>query len=221
MKISVLFLMLVIISGMSLIGINQAFADACSSNVVGTWNDPNTWTNCGVGGVPDNFGDGASINQFGVVQLNNDFVVGNVIVQEGGSLSVNAKLTAQDLLVGPRSSLFINCNGQLITTTNEGGSNTGLITNHGLVQTLQGGGWDNMGTYLSSGIDIFSGGFNANPDAIVQIPSICVQVGGNLVPIDSTALLLAGAQSTSWMIPVILSGIGIGLFVVSRKSENS
>ena len=44
-------------------------------------------------------------------------------------------------------------------------------------------------------------------------------VGGELSPIDSSVLLLAGAQSFSWMIPVIVSGIGIGLFVVSRKSE--
>ncbi len=46
-------------------------------------------------------------------------------------------------------------------------------------------------------------------------------VGGELLSIDSTALLLAGAQTFSWMIPVIVSAIGIGLFVVSRKSENS
>jgi len=44
-------------------------------------------------------------------------------------------------------------------------------------------------------------------------------VGGEFLPIKTTSLLLAGAQSFSWMIPVILSGIGIGLFVVSRKSE--
>ena len=50
---------------------------------------------------------------------------------------------------------------------------------------------------------------------------IDLQVGGELLPIDSTALMLAGAQSFSWMIPLVLSGIGIGLFVVSRKSENS
>jgi len=43
-------------------------------------------------------------------------------------------------------------------------------------------------------------------------------VGGELLSIDSTSLILAGAQSFSWMIPVILSGIGIGLFVVSRNS---
>jgi len=47
----------------------------------------------------------------------------------------------------------------------------------------------------------------------------CQVVGGEFLPIDSTALLLAGAQSFSWMIPVVLSGIGIGLFVASRKSE--
>jgi len=44
-------------------------------------------------------------------------------------------------------------------------------------------------------------------------------VAGKLFAIDNTALILAGAQSLSWMIPITLSGIGIGLFVVSRKSE--
>jgi len=45
-------------------------------------------------------------------------------------------------------------------------------------------------------------------------------VGGEIIPIESTSLILAGAQSFSWMIPLVVSGIGIGLFVVSRKSEN-
>ena len=44
-------------------------------------------------------------------------------------------------------------------------------------------------------------------------------IGGEIIPIEHTSLILAGAQSFSWMIPVMLSGIGIGLFVVSRKSE--
>ena len=48
-----------------------------------------------------------------------------------------------------------------------------------------------------------------------------IVVGGEIIPIETTSLILAGAQSFSWMIPVVLSGIGIGLFVVSRKSENS
>ena len=45
-------------------------------------------------------------------------------------------------------------------------------------------------------------------------------IDGKIIPIESTSLLLAGAQSVSWMIPLVLSGIGIGLFVF-RKSENS
>jgi len=44
-------------------------------------------------------------------------------------------------------------------------------------------------------------------------------VGGELIPIETTSLLLAGVQSFSWMIPVILSVVGIGLFVVSRKNQ--
>ncbi len=46
-------------------------------------------------------------------------------------------------------------------------------------------------------------------------------VGGEFIPIETTSLILAGAQSFSWMIPVVLSVLGIGLFAVSRKSENS
>ena len=45
-------------------------------------------------------------------------------------------------------------------------------------------------------------------------------IGGSIIPVETTSLLVAGAQSNSWMIPLILSGIGIGLFVATRKTEN-
>ncbi len=42
-------------------------------------------------------------------------------------------------------------------------------------------------------------------------------VGGEFLPIDSTAVLVAGAQlNVAWMIPVIVSAIGIGI-VIARK----
>ena len=42
-------------------------------------------------------------------------------------------------------------------------------------------------------------------------------VGGEFIVIDSTALLLTGAQmNASWMLPVIVSAIGIGI-VIARK----
>jgi hypothetical protein len=44
-------------------------------------------------------------------------------------------------------------------------------------------------------------------------------VGGISIPIDQSALLLAGMQSVSmWMIPVVVAGIGIGIFVIKRRN---
>jgi len=46
-------------------------------------------------------------------------------------------------------------------------------------------------------------------------PDDKMAVGGELIPLDTTMVLLAGSQTTaSWMIPVIVSGIGIGIVVV-------
>ena len=46
-----------------------------------------------------------------------------------------------------------------------------------------------------------------------------VPIGGTYIPIDQSALLLAGVQSVSmWMIPVILAGAGIGIFVIKRRN---
>jgi len=42
-------------------------------------------------------------------------------------------------------------------------------------------------------------------------------VGGEIIPLDSTMVLVAGSQNTAaWMIPVIVSGIGIAI-VIARK----
>ena len=62
-----------------------------------------------------------------------------------------------------------------------------------------------------------------SPGEMITLPSppppTTPTVGGEFLPIETTSLILAGAQSFSWMIPVIVSAVGIGLFVVSRKSE--
>jgi hypothetical protein len=48
-------------------------------------------------------------------------------------------------------------------------------------------------------------------------PIIHEIIGGKIVPIDLTVLLLAGAQNMTWLIPFILSATGFGLIVVRRK----
>jgi len=53
----------------------------------------------------------------------------------------------------------------------------------------------------------------------ISLTTETVPVGGTFIPIDTSALLLAGVQSISmWMIPVILAGIGIGVFVIKRRN---
>jgi len=55
-------------------------------------------------------------------------------------------------------------------------------------------------------------------DNVSLITDISAPIGGTLVPIDTTALLLASVQSISmWMIPVVAAGIVIGVFVIKRR----
>jgi len=64
----------------------------------------------------------------------------------------------------------------------------------------------------SSG-NVFVAGFGSN-NAFTFAKN--VPVGGTYIPIDQSALLLAGVQSISmWMIPVVIAGIGV--FVIKRR----
>ena len=88
------------------------------------------------------------------------------------------------------------------------------------------GNFNVFGTLLNNGAFINNGavldcGIISGTISILGIVNECPVVGGEIIPIESTSLLLAGAQTFSWMIPVVLSVLGIGLFVVSRKPENS
>jgi len=75
-------------------------------------------------------------------------------------------------------------------------------------------------TDLAVGAPLDDDGGNGHGAIWILFLKNTVIVGGEILSVDSSSLLLASAQSFSWMIPVILSGIGIGLFVF-RKSENS
>ena len=50
-------------------------------------------------------------------------------------------------------------------------------------------------------------------------PSECV-VGGEMIPIGTTSLILAGTQSAfSWMIPITVSAIGIAIVIAKKFSK--
>ena len=70
--------------------------------------------------------------------------------------------------------------------------------------------WNNV-NWANGGID---GRFTVNGNVLEDVP-----IGGTILPIDTTALLLAGTQSISmWMIPVVVASIGIGIFMIKRKN---
>ena len=55
------------------------------------------------------------------------------------------------------------------------------------------------------------------PTVVCDFVNSPIRVGGEMIPVDSTSLLVAGAQSSAaWMIPVIVATIGIGI-VIARK----
>ncbi len=45
-------------------------------------------------------------------------------------------------------------------------------------------------------------------------------VGGTMIPIGATALLVAGMQTNlAWIVPLVLSAVVVGIFVIKRKSD--
>jgi len=74
--------------------------------------------------------------------------------------------------------------------------------------------WEQIDIFLppsTSLVEIWTESFNDLPDTM--------PVGGSLIPVDTTALLLAGVQSISmWMIPVVIAGVGIGVFLIKRRN---
>jgi len=55
----------------------------------------------------------------------------------------------------------------------------------------------------------------------VQQPPPETPVAGELLPLDSTALFLAGIQSmTVWMIPTVLGLAGAGVYLVKFRKQN-
>ena len=55
------------------------------------------------------------------------------------------------------------------------------------------------------------------PEDVEIDPPTEEMVGGIMFPIDTMALLIVGSQSVTWIIPVSLSIVGIGLFLIKRR----
>ena len=73
--------------------------------------------------------------------------------------------------------------------------------------------------------ELQDGSYDPGDEAMKQIKNLfakgygsgCYTVGGDILTIESTSILLAGAQSITWLIPVVLSVVGIGLVFLRKR----
>ena len=149
-------------------------------------------------------------------------VVTTIATGVGGGLFGIAIDSGGDFIVPDQSTSLLRVTpaGVVSTITSSLGIPRGVsIDLGGNFIVSQGGGSGDLVRVTPAGVvSTIVSGLNSAIDSVVE-PQPTQVVGGTLIPIDTTALLLASAQSFSWMIPLVLSILGIGLFVVSRKSE--
>ena len=125
-----------------------------------------------------------------------------VTVGDGATIAID---TDDSNVLENQGTLNIDSDG----TINIGSNSFTLLRNSG---TINGPGVINL---FGSVIEIDNTG---TITAIInQIFTDAVAVGGEIISIESTAVLLAGAQMTaSWLIPVVAASYGIGIVLVRR-----
>jgi len=213
----------------------------CDSIASGPWTDTNTWSCNGEDSIPD-----SSINAFIFPghtvtvsdDVSGDFVsisggdpLGTLIINDGASLTArsfenlgdtfNFGTLNVDSFANSIFDTFHNrCTG-VVNISFFGVNGEGfLIINHGVFNI--GDSFFNLGIFQNSGTinGVFSDEFEGG--VLESISSICGVVGGELLAIDSTALVLAGLQTSAiWMLPVLagVAGSAFGiLYIKSRRN---
>jgi len=99
--------------------------------------------------------------------------------------------------------------------------NSGIMTFNGGDGTRSGSLNNDLGIFTNHNTLNFNAGSGSQAGVLIgqvtEDPRSCTLVAGSLTPIDTTMVLVAGAQSISaWMIPVIVAGIGFAI-VIARK----
>jgi len=135
----------------------------------------------------------------------------NITNECTGTITMNGNTTLRSgrmVLFGSLTNsgtIFLNGN-QGVASGQIGLLVNGILTNHNTIIENPGAG------EISGIIDIGGGTLIEDP-----IPCPGLQVGGKIISVDTTSLILAGTQMTvSWLIPVIVAGLGFAI-VIARK----
>ena len=207
----------------------------------GNWELGTNWSPAGVPAPNDDVVIDSALDFF--VDINSAVTVGpsgsitlspttsnnNLVTNAGGSLTIFGTFTMNDvnddIEVNSGSTLTVGCSGVVTIATGmifvpfTGGG--GTLVNHG---TITGTDFDNIvigPTGLVQNSGTLPAGIQNNGGTLQTIPSICV-VGGEFLPIDSTALLLAGAQTNAvWLMSAlaVIGSVAFGaLYITSKKN---
>jgi len=182
-----------------------------------------------------NGGDGVRSAQISTTSGTLTIINNGEIQINGGDVGVisgNISTTAGDIIIINNGQIVTNGAGAFRGGIIEATTGTITITNEACgTFELNGGNGDQSGSIVEdAGTITFTnhGTLTQNPGSgtdsgilkntatLIEEPQSCQAIGGEIIPIEATSLILAGAQSFSWMIPVVLSVLGIGLFVIRR-----
>jgi len=208
----------------SIIGNQDAFAE--NKNYIGPsdgdWFVANSWDPAGVPAPSDD----VTVGNPNLPDINSDVLVGpgGTLTIQNNNLDINAGTLANKggtIIFGGGDDIDVNSGATFLNDC----TGTLQIGDSAELNIFSGGTGINHGTITASGtgrIDVSIGGlfqnsgingapFDLPGGTIEQIASTCI-VGGSLLPIDTTALMLAGLQSSAiWMLPVLAGAAGAGI----------
>jgi len=124
-----------------------------------------------------------------------------VLVEDGATITID---TDDSSILDNAGTLTIDSE----STINIGSNAQTLLSNSG---TINGPGEINL---FGTVIEIENTG---TITAIINEIITTIPVGGDFIPLESAAVLLAGAHMTaSWLVPIVVTTIGIGIVIARR-----
>jgi len=194
-----------------------------------------TGTLCTITQIIDSTGDGlgntfSSPNKVATDSLGNVFVTGNISdnafkIAPDGTITeiIDATGDGAGNLLDGTNGIATDSFG-IVYVTGAGSANAFAIAPDGFIFEIIDGTGDGVNSLVNAGgiaTDSFGHVFvvGVTSGNVFEIDFFGDSaIGGTLISIDTVALLLAGVQSISmWMIPVVVAGVVIGVFVIKRR----
>lgn len=214
---------ILVVSGGSNPSEGRIFCIACSFTIVNNGKIVLDGSSGASSGQIGNVAGIITVSNFGAIQTNGGSGTNSgTILSVGGTIIIVNNDTIQTNGADGSSSGAIRTTGGVILITNEA---CGIVELNGSDMPAAGSITDTSGTitFTNHGTLIenpgtgFQSGILKPTATLIEEPQLCQAIGGEIIPIETASLLLAGSQSTYFMIPALFSIVAIGLVLLRRK----